>query len=471
MASNKTLPVEETDKKDNDNDYDNEDDVHIALENGYGPNSNNNNNNNNNNNQDGTKTETLREASSNGHVGRVVPEGVIDLKPIEGKEAWLVVLGSFLMHFTILGALYSYGVYVVPYSEQFGVGRADATFGYTVSIVFLFLGGLFTGRLADMYGIRPIFGIGICFWVAGFVLASFANDLWVIIVCQGGIAGLGQAFTYWPAVSIVPQWFGKRRAFALGVSVLGAGAGNLVFGVVVERVIEAYGFRVALRGTAGIGLALLLITLKCLRRRLPTDRKGGILGDRSILKERNYRIIVASGFLFQWGFHIPFSHLAAYIEDLGIDSSFAGLCVGLLGAGSALGRLMLGFIADKIGRVRAFQLTLIATGIVQAFWPLCETKGTLVVYAIAFGFVSGGFIALVPVVVAEYFGTARLGGMMGYLSIALVPGSLGGPPLAGLWYDEVGTYTPAILVSAAILTLAGLTLCLLSPPPETPPED
>lgn len=71
----------------------------------------------------------------------------------------------------------------------------------------------------------------------------------------------------------------------------------------------------------------------------------------------------------------------------------------LLGIGSAVGRVGLGIVADYLGRVRCFQATLIFTGVCLAVWPLCTEPVPLGIFAFCFGCFSGGFIALVPVVV------------------------------------------------------------------------
>ena len=71
----------------------------------------------------------------------------------------------------------------------------------------------------------------------------------------------------------------------------------------------------------------------------------------------------------------------------------------------------------------------------------------------------GGFVALSPSVLAEFFGAERLGGLLGVLNTAVGVGSALGPPSVGLVVDVTGSYTPAIF-ALALLGLAAFAALL-----------
>ena len=183
----------------------------------------------------------------------------------------------------------------------------------------------------DRFGTRVLFTVGAICWGLGYLAASFATEFWHIIMGQGFLTGIGMACTYWPGVTVVPQWFDKRRASALGVAVVGAGVGNFGFGLMVESLTSTNDFRFALRISAALGTGVLLVAMLCIKRRLPLAKGGGILGNKQIFKERLFYFILATAFFFQFGYHGPFVFLAAFARDNGIDSSTAAFSVGLLG--------------------------------------------------------------------------------------------------------------------------------------------
>ena len=100
----------------------------------------------------------------------------------------------------------------------------------------------------------------------------------------------------------------------------------------------------------------------------------------------------------------------------------------------------------------------------QAFWPLARSLPGLVVFAVAFGLFQGGFVSLLPTVAGDYFGTARLSGIVGALNSGAVIGSLAGPPAAGALFDSLGSYLVPIALSAITCFAAFATLLRLRDP-------
>ena len=245
---------------------------------------------------------------------------------IDGRKAWLVVIGTFLANLVTLGMLYAFGIFVIPLSEELHVSRAEVSLIGTINNAFFYVAGVFSGPLADKFGVKPIVTIGAIIWVVGAFLASITDSLWQSILTQGILIGLGTAFVFWPTMSVVPQWFSKYRGTAVGLAALGSGIGNLIFALGGQSIISALGWRNTLRVLGGLGAFLLSIVILLVERRVPPMRKGGLFDvSKSLIKLSSYRWFLLCTFLFQWGFFVPFVHLAAYTKDLGIDSTYQGL--------------------------------------------------------------------------------------------------------------------------------------------------
>lgn len=123
-------------------------------------------------------------------------------------------------------------------------------------------------------------------------------------------------------------------------------------------------------------------------------------------------------------------------------------------------------MADKLGRLRVFRGTIVSAGLVQLLWPfVLFSKPLIVIFAIMYGFTCGGFIAMVPVMMANYFSVQRLGGAMGFLNFGLIPGALGGAPLAGAVRNATGGYQWAFVSAGCIMMLSSLSLLLLDSGP------
>ena len=245
---------------------------------------------------------------------------------VDGFKAWTVVLGSFLAHLAVLGMLYAFGIFVVPISTEFNVSRAEVSLVGTINIAFFYCGGIFSGPLADKFGVKPIITIGSVIWIIGCFLASVTTALWQQILTHGIMLGIGTSFVYWPAIAVVPQWFDKYRGTAVGMAALGAGIGNLIFALGGQSIVAGLGWRNTLRVMGGFGGVLLFFVILLIERRAPPRRTGGLFDvAKTLIKLPSYRWFLLATFLFQWGFFVPFVHIAAYAKDLGVEGTLQGL--------------------------------------------------------------------------------------------------------------------------------------------------
>ena len=74
------------------------------------------------------------------------------------------------------------------------------------------------------------------------------------------------------------------------------------------------------------------------------------------------------------------------------------------------------------------------------FWPLA-------LFGFIFGSAYGGWVALLPPVVMDEFGSRHISGVIGVLYTSAGVGTLLGPSAAGFAYDLNHSYTLPILVS------------------------
>jgi MFS family permease len=95
-------------------------------------------------------------------------------------------------------------------------------------------------------------------------------------------------------------------------------------------------------------------------------------------------------------------------------------------------------------------------------WAASTTFWPLAVFAFAFGVAYGGWVALLPSVVMDYFGGRNVSGIIGVLYTSAGIGTLVGPSAAGFAFDVSHSYTVPILVSAAGNVIAALIMAVTS---------
>ena len=398
-------------------------------------------------------------------------------------RGWIVVGGVFLVLLLGFGAAYSFGAFFHALRDEFGATRREIALVFALT-GFLYFGlGAVSGRLADRVGPRRVIAAGGMLLGAGLALSAATQSLWQIYVTYSLCVGLGVGLAYVPAVGAVQRWFVRRRGFASGLAVAGIGLGTLLFPPLAVALIDAVGWRGAylvLGAIAGGGtvLAAWLIEADPAARGLmpdgdlppagqPATAQAGAawgLTASEAVRSRPYLLLYGAGVATTLGLFIPFAHLVPYATDHGITESTAALILGAIGAGSVVGRLVLGGTADRLGRRHALAGAFVVITLTQLWWLAATDAWSLFLFALVFGAGYGGFVALMPALASDYFGVRHAGAIIGLLYTGAALGSLVGPTLAGVAYDLRDSYTVPILGSALVNLIAVGCIAALGDP-------
>ncbi|KAK9720537.1 hypothetical protein K7432_004081 [Basidiobolus ranarum] len=396
-------------------------------------------------------------------------ESVADIADKEGTSpdggfGWLVVFGCFLVNFVVLGVQYTYGIYQEYYytvlfqkQEKISTLSLVGTLSTTLTAIL----GIFTGRLIDRYGYRTIASTGAIFLTAGLIAASFANKVWHLYLSQGMLYGVGASLCFYPAVSLPSQWFDKRRGLATGMAIAGTGVGGLALGPLTRKLIDIIGVEWTLRAVGVGAFIVLALAIPLLRSRLAPPPRSNFF-NMELLTNKYFQVLFSGGLVVSLGYLIPFFYIPSYAVNQGLASSDGALIIGIVNATGAVGRIAVGSIADKVGRVNMiFICVLVASLDVLIFWNLAHTFGTILSFGMIYSFFAGGYIGLIPVVTAELFGISGIATSTGLVYASTGIGYLIGVPVAGAILDSTAPTTNykgtilfggfSMLVAAALL--------------------
>ena len=374
---------------------------------------------------------------------------------VDSAAGWLVVAATTTATFAVFGVVYSFGAVFTAIREEFGVGKGQAALFFSITTFIYFVVGVFTGRLADRYGPRPLLLAGALSIGLGLFLTSLVNNILLGYLTYGVGAGIGVGCAYVPMVATVGGWFEKDRTKAMGVAVAGIGVGTLVGAPLAKHLVISYGWRNAFV-VLGVGSAALLALASIGARRPPgsgTQQPPPPL--RLLLKDPRFIWLYVSMTFLSSGLFVPMVYLDDYLESQG--RSGGALLIGIIGATSVVGRLALGAVASKVDLMRLYQICVMALGASYVIWLLAGANyASLVVFAVCMGTAYGGWIALSPAVTAYLFGPIGLGGVLGALYTSAGIGGLVGPPVIGVVIDATNYKTAiglAIVLSAVSLVL------------------
>ena len=389
---------------------------------------------------------------------------------------------SFVVLFSIVGlALYGLPFYYDFMVREFGWSRAQVTSGNAISK--LLIGPLFgfaAGWIVDRFGPRRLMMAGIVMAGGALIGLAHMSALWMFYlfyifnalgyVCGGPL----------PNQVLLSRWFDKARGKAMGFAYLGIGVGGYLVLKLSPRLVEAFGWRGALQ-FLGILIILLALPLAYFVRDDPGSAApsastfAGLKDARPTAGERE--TLTPIGGLFRTpAFYLlalgsmcsigavggTNQHLKLFLSlDLKYTQDAAATITSTVLACSIAGRLLMGWLADRIARKHVMILIylLIAFSIPLLF--MAHTSAAMYGFAVLFGLGLGGEYMIIPLMAAELFGVRVLGRLLGVILTADGVAEATSPMLVGYLRDRTGSYDLGFVVLIGIALAGTIAIAML----------
>ena len=383
------------------------------------------------------------------------------------SDRWLLAGAAVLVQLA-LGAVYAWSVFVTPLRDQMGWSRTEATLPFIVTIGVLFLGTLVGGRLQDRVGPRPVALAGGTIYAAGVMLASLVetpDQLWLLMLTYGVIAGIGLGAGYIVPIAMLVKWFPDRRGLITGVAVGGFGAGALitapVAGWLIDRSDVAQVF-------LPLGTAYLVATLvggSFFRNPPESYAVAGFepaapgrvsVTDSYTLAEalgtpQWYRMTAILALNVTAGIAL-ISHASPAAQDLAnVSKATADGVVGILAIFNGVGRVFWGWTSDSIGRMRAFLMMFAIQGVGFALLPMASSIGVFFLLGALVYLCYGGGFGTMPAAAADFFGPRNAGAIYGAIIVGWSIGGALGPVAIAAIADATDGYTVAFFIIAGMV--------------------
>lgn len=394
-----------------------------------------------------------------------------------GFAGWRMLAIAFLAQNCAIGLNFGlYGTLVETIQTQFSTTRALASSGLAVMTLFMGLLSPLVGSLIRLASLRTIMIAGTMCNAAGYAALALADSILVLLAIYGLILGPGAAMLgVVPSSTLVSNWFVHGKGRALGLV-------NAPFFVFLFPMLAA-----ALLGWRGLdavfllGAAIFLILLPLLF--LVVDRPEDIgqrpletaeaaaeppapTAGQSVNPWRQPAFVVAGlavGTLTAGGLTIA-THLVPMALEKQLALQPASVLLSAFGIAGALGALLFGWLADRIGGPRA--MAVLALAWIPPWIALLMAGPNfpeLLVIAILIGTMSGGIVGLGGVILNEWLGRAAFGRALGHLYLFKVPFLFGAAPFAGYLFDRTGSYRLALSIHIASFLAVALMLLLYRP--------
>jgi MFS family permease len=165
---------------------------------------------------------------------------------------------------------------------------------------------------------------------------------------------------------------------------------------------------------------------------------------------------------------VPMVHVVSFAVDLGIPQFRAAMAISVIGFAGFMGRLFIGTISDRIGRVSTLGLCFLLQALGFIGFAFSSDLMSLYLAAAVFGLSYGGVTALFPAIIGDFYGRTSVGSIAGFIFAVSGSPAAFGPLIAGYIYMVTGRYSAAFLLSAALNVIAFVLLFLVKKPDRAP---
>lgn len=312
---------------------------------------------------------------------------------------------------------------------------------------------MISGPLFDGGWFRVTIAVGTFLISFGFMMASLASAYWQVLLSQGVCIGLGAGCMVVPALSILPQYFQKKVAITTGIAVCGSSIGGVIYPIMFQNLIDqiGYGWTTRILGFMALGTCSFAVAVMRVRT---VSRKVRSPFDPTCFKEPTFVLYCVAMFFSNFGFFPPIFYLQTYALNHGLTNRDVALnLVAILNAASALGRLTPSLVVPHYGPINTMATVTAMAAVVGFSWIAVHTGAGNIVFAVMYGFTTGGIVSLPAVVLASITDDLRfLGTRLGTSYVFSAVAALCGPPIAGAILDSSdGKYLGVQLLSGFLL--------------------
>ncbi len=385
-------------------------------------------------------------------------------------RAVAVITAGFFTVFIAYAIRYGYGMLLPEMLLSLSISKTEAGFVYASYFLVYTLFSPVLGVLSDRYDTRMILTVFTALLGAGAFFMAFATSV-LSAALIFSLAGIGNAACWAPVVGLVQKWVpDNRRGAALAFTSMGSGTGIAIWSLLLPFIVADYGWRA---GWISMGLfAVLVALLSWILVRNPSDSRldppsSGLSpanlpmeasSFQAVLKNSRLWFIGLSYMLMGYVVLAPYTFLSVYAsEELGLSYGAATRLIAVIAITGMSGKLILGVLSDKLGRIKVMVLCGLLVGSGCLGIACFENLPALYFFTGVFGLGFGSIWPVYAAAASDYFPKRVAGTVIGLWTVFLGVGSILSPVVCGWTIDHTGGYFWAF-ISGTIGSAASIVL-------------
>jgi OFA family oxalate/formate antiporter-like MFS transporter len=403
-----------------------------------------------------------------------------DIPSPSNTRGWIVMLAGLGINL-VLGALYAWGVMAKALVVQWKWTKADAGLPFAVSTAAFAIMMIFAGRMQDKLGPRRVAMVGGVLFGLGLTVSSFAKTPVEMALTFGVLGGIGIGLGYSATTPSAIKWFPPaRKGLIMGIVVSGVGLAAVYMGPLTQYLLVISSIEKTFL-LLGLGATAVICLLSLLLENPPTGFKPSLSVSTATQKPASIArreldwadMLKTPQFYLLWLIYVLAAAAGLMLianvsiiakEQAAWEAGFVAVMT--LAAFNTLGRVVSGFVSDRIGRTQTMVLAFVLQAINMFVFAHYNTP-LLMIFGTAFtGLCYGTIFTLMPAATADFYGVKNLGVNYGFVFTGFGVAGVLGSRYGGMVRDLFGSYTIAYKICAAMLLVAAALAFCTRPPKE-----
>ena len=384
----------------------------------------------------------------------------------------IVLIACFCTILTSYAVRYGYGILLPEMLPALSITKTEAGVIYGSFFIAYTILSPVLGLLGDRYNVRLLLTLFVAVLGAGTFLMAYSSSI-VQASLFFILAGIGSAVCWAPTVALAQRWTSdKHRGKTLAFIDVGSALGIIGTSSAVPMIVAAYDWKAGWMSLGILGFTVAILNFLAIREyqgEQPSLNQESIKENRhkpiseiyiKLLKDKRFWLIGLAYLLTGFSIIIPFTFLSTYaVQELAMSYEASTRLITVIGIGAIIGKITLGPLSDKIGRIRVMMLcALLITG---GSLGMAYTQGVWLILCISIFSLGYGIAwSMYAASASDYFSKDFSGSIVGLWTVYLGIGSILSPIIAGWIADATGTLSWSFILSAIG---GGISFLLLLP--------
>ena len=370
-----------------------------------------------------------------------------------------VLFACFAIIFVHYAIRYSYGTLLPEMLPSLSITKAQAGMIYSSYFIAYTALSPVLGLLSDRYDVRIILTLFVALMGGGaFLMAYPTSQLQASLFF--GVAGVGCSACWAPVMALAQRWTTEsRRGMSLSFVDAGSSLGVMAAGAITPLIAVAYGWRAGWMSLGVLAFILAIVSFFLVQsypktQPNPSPQDGGrrrLVGItyKQLFSDTRFWLIGLAYLFTGFAIIVPFAFISTYaVQELSLSYDSATRLVTIIGVGGITGKVVLGPLSDKLGRIKILLISAIL--IAGGNLAIAYSRGwMLMVFTFIFGIGYGACWAMYAACASDFFSKQAAGGIIGLWTVYLGIGCMLSPILAGWIADATGTLMWSFLTATA----------------------